>query len=130
MLSAAIMDSSVGGCANAVKQKNNNMPSDRWYASAIKGITQESVQDVFQSQIARQIKILKKMGKIPKKGITVAIDLHLICRYDRTHGEELTRSKYKNDTTYFERYITVHCVDDTMRVVLAAIHLKMPRFRA
>ena len=100
MLRAAIMDASVGVCANAVKQKNSNMPSDRWYASAIKGITQESVQDVFQSQIARQIEILKKIGKIPKKVITVAMDLHLICRYDRTHGEELTRSKYKNGTTY------------------------------
>ncbi len=125
MLRATIMDSSVGGCANAVKQKNSNTPSDRWYASAIKGISEETVQDVFQLQIARQVKILKKMGKIPKKGLTVAMDLHLICRYDRTHGEELTRSKYKNGTTYFERYMTVHCVDDTMRVVLAAIHLKM-----
>ena len=61
---------------------------------------------------------------LPKKGLDVAIDMHLIPRYDRVPGEDLTRSKYKNGTTYFERYMTVQCVNDKMRVVLAAIYLK------
>ena len=51
--------------------------------------------------------------------------MHLIPRYDRVPGEELTRSKYKNGTTYFERYMTVQCVNDKMRVILAASYLKM-----
>ena len=50
--------------------------------------------------------------------------MHLIPRYDRVLGEELTRSKYKNGTTYFERYMTVQCVNDKMRTVLAASYLK------
>ena len=32
MLKGAVMDSSVGGCANAIKRKGSNTPSDRWYA--------------------------------------------------------------------------------------------------
>ena len=50
--------------------------------------------------------------------------MHLIPRYDRVPGEELTRTKYKNGTTYFERYMTVQCVNDRMRIVLAASYLK------
>ena len=45
MLKGAIMDSSVGGCAIATGGKHCDTPSDRRYASAIKGIeqTQSSV---------------------------------------------------------------------------------------
>ena len=32
MLKGAIVDSSVGGCANATSHKYCNTPSDRWYA--------------------------------------------------------------------------------------------------
>ena len=32
MLKGAVMDSSVGGCANAVRNKHCDTPSDRWYA--------------------------------------------------------------------------------------------------
>ena len=125
MLKGAIMDSSVGGCANAIKRKDCNTPSDRWYASAIKGIEQYTVQHMFKDKIAEQIDTLKKLDKFPKKGLDIAIDMHLIPRYDRVPGEELTRSKYKNGTTYFERYMTVQCVNDSMRVILAASYLKM-----
>ena len=125
MLKGAIMDSSVGGCANAIKRKDCNTPSDRWYASAIKGIDQDIIQHMFKDKIAEQIDTLKKLDKFPKKGLDIAIDMHLIPRYDRVPGEELTRSKYKNGTTYFERYMTVQCVNDSMRVILAASYLKM-----
>ena len=124
MLKGAVMDSSVGGCANAIKRKDCNTPSDRWYASAIKGIEQDTVQHMFEEKIAVQLDTLKKLGKFPKKGLDIAIDMHLIPRYDRVPGEDLTRSKYKNGTTYFERYMTVQCVNDKMRTVLAASYLK------
>ena len=39
-------------------------------------------------------------------------------------GEELTHSKYKSGTTHFECYMTVQCVNDKMRTVLAASYLK------
>ena len=124
MLKGAIMDSSVGGCANATRSKRCDTPSDRWYASAIKGIEQDTVQCAFEEKVTGQLDTLKRLGKFPKKGLDIAIDMHLISRYDRVPGEELTRGKYKNGTTYFERYMTVQCVNDGMRMVLAASYLK------
>ena len=124
MLKGAVMDSSVGGCANAIKRKDCNTPSDRWYASAIKGIDRDIIQHMFEDKVAVQLDTLKRLGKFPKKGLDIAIDMHLIPRYDRIPGEELTRAKYKNGTTYFERYMTVQCVNDSMRTVLAASYLK------
>ena len=124
MLKGAIMDSSVGGCANATRSKRCDTPSDRWYASVIKGIEPDALQCVFEEKIAVQISTLKRLGKFPKKGLDIAVDMHLIPCYDRVPGEEITRSKYKNGTTYFERYITVQCVNDGMRIVLAASYLK------
>ena len=61
------MDSSVGGCANAIKRKDCNTPSGRWYALAIKGIEQDTVQHVFEDKVAEQIGTLKKLDKFPKK---------------------------------------------------------------
>ena len=124
MLKGAIMDSSVGGCAIATGSKHCDTPSDRWHASAIRGIEQDAVQRAFEEKVAVQLDTLKRLGKFPKKGFDIAIDMHLIPRYDRVPGEELTRAKYKNGTTYFERYMTVQCVNDKMRIVLAASYLK------
>ena len=124
MLKGAIMDSSVGGCAITTGSKHCDTPSDRWYASAIKGIEQDAIQRAFEEKVAVQLDALKRLGKFPKKGLDIAIDMHLIPRYDRVPGEELTRAKYKNGTTYFERYMTVQCVNDKMRTVLAASYLK------
>ncbi len=128
MLRGATMDSSVGGCANAVKRTHCDAPSDRWHASAIKGMEQGTVQRAFEEMVAVQLDTFKKLGKFPKEGLDIAIDMHLIPRYDRAPGGELTRSKYKNGTTYFERYMTVQCVNDKMRMVLAASYLKRLEF--
>ena len=49
--------------------------------------------------------------------------MHIIPCYDRVPDKELTRSKYKNGTVYSERYMTVQCVNDSMRAVLVASYL-------
>ena len=54
MLRGPIMDSSVGGCANAIRRMHRNAPSDRWYASAIKGVKQDTVQRAFEGRVAVQ----------------------------------------------------------------------------
>ncbi len=111
--------------ADAQRRKGCDTPSDRWIASAIKGIEQDAIQHTLEDKIARHLETLKRLGRFPKKGLDMAIDMHLIPRYDRVPGAELTRSKYKNGTKYFERYMTVQCVNDKMRIVLAASYLKM-----
>ena len=67
MLKGAVMDSSVGGCANAIKRKDCNTPSDRWYASAIKGIDQDIIQHMFEDKVAEQIDT-QKTRQVSKKG--------------------------------------------------------------
>ena len=52
--------------------------------------------------------------------MNVAIDMHLIPRWDRKHGAELVRSKAKRGTHLFERYITVQCVTRRIQLTLGA----------
>ena len=52
--------------------------------------------------------------------------VHLILRYDRVPSEKISRSKYNNGATYFERYITVQCVNDSMHKKLAyGVHFQL-----
>ena len=55
---------------------------------------------MFDDKIAEQLDTLKKLGRFTKKGLDIAIDVYLIPRYGRVHSKKLTRSKYKNGTTY------------------------------
>ncbi len=52
------------------------------------------------------------------------MDIHKISRYDRRPDENLSRSKKKDGTTYVERYITVQCVDDGLRLTLGGLYVK------
>lgn len=49
--------------------------------------------------------------------------MHLISQYDKKYGSELVRSKSKNGTHVFERYITIQCVDNKRRLVLEIAHM-------
>ncbi len=55
----------------------------------------------------------------------MAIDKHLIPRYDKNPGPELLRSKSKNGTWKFEGYITAQCVDKGRRLTLAVFPVGM-----
>ena len=133
MMAAMLMDASIGGCANAVKTKyGSRTPSDRWCADKLKKTDTEKLQKEFALSVRRHIKTLRKKGKIPKKGVTIAIDLHKIERYDKDQTDDLTHSKYSNGTAYFERYMTVSCVDKKVKINLVAAYLKngdsVPKF--
>ena len=132
MMDAAIRDSSVGGCADAVRTTGGRAaaPSGRWCAGIIRRTEKDALQKGLCDTIRRQVGTLKKKGgsgisRITRKGMTVAIDMHLIPRYDKKPGSELTRSRHKQGTTYFERYMTAQCVDDGMPINLGAISLGM-----
>ena len=66
MLKEAILNSLVEGCANAIKRKHCNTPSDREYALVIKGIEQDTIQHMFEDKIVRQIDT-QKTSKVSKK---------------------------------------------------------------
>ena len=123
IIRAVCADSSVGGCASGVSAGNcaGVYPSDEWFRRRLATMDTDNVQKMFKESVAKQILKLKQLNMLPKDGIVVAIDMHLIPRYDRTRGEELTRSKYKNGTKYFERYITMQCVNDGIRLNLGCL---------
>ena len=121
MIRGALPDASVGGCAKAQMLKDDGVPTDRWFASKLKGIPLRLIQAAFEERAARQYDIFKLLKKVPKEGLTMAVDMHLIPRYDGEPGEELTRSRYKLGTKYFERYLTVHHVNAAMRMVLGSV---------
>lgn len=71
--------------------------------------------------VSRLLSMLARLDHLPKEGLTIAIDMHLIPRYDRVPGPELTRSRSKDGTGLFERYITAQRIDDDMRLVLGCL---------
>ena len=152
MIRAAMLNASVGSCANSMrvtsddddtdcgvdKAGNNDyynnkkdhtgidfaVPCDRWFADALSRVDVDDAIRYFTKCAVSHLKRVTRRRNIPKDGLTVAIDTHLIPRYDRKPGPELTRSRQKSGTTYFERYMSVQCVDDGMRLVLAFVPLK------
>ncbi len=129
VMRAAYRNASIGGCATSLVAARaavggggiSRTPSDEWFRVRLAAVDPDAVQAVFMAAVVDQLRTLKKLGKLPKDGLVIAIDAHLICRYDRTRGAELARSRYKNGTMFFERYVTVQCVNDGARVHLGFI---------
>ena len=82
-------------------------------------MVEQAIEDIISDQLAK----LQKLGVM--KSIHVAIDKHLIPRYDKKPGPELLRSKSKKGTYRFEGYITAQCVDAGSRLTLAALPVGM-----
>ena len=73
-----------------------------------------------QCTIRQQITELSNVKCLSKK-LDLAIDMHLISRYDKKRDKHLRRSKHKNGTTYFEVYLTIQCLNAGARLVLAVV---------
>ena len=67
----------------------------RWHACRIKATTPEAAQEAFEAQIRRQHGRPGRAKKIPRRGLTIAIGLHRIPRYDRRPDGNLSRQKRK-----------------------------------
>ena len=73
----------------------------------------------FEDTVSSQIGQLRETGRLDcREKITTAIDMHLIPRYDKKYGTKLVCAKRKSGTHVFERYITIHCVDNGRRLAL------------
>ena len=131
MIRATAADASVGGCTTGRRASSALLgtgieraaPCDEWYRRRLAAVTLESVEGVFAMTVLNNMTTLRRMGMLPRDGLAVAIDCHLIPRYDRTRDDHLTISKYKNGTKYFERYITIHCVNDGLRLALGCLRV-------
>lgn len=129
MLRAAAKDASVGGCATARRaggalartRLRGAAPGDEWFRQRLAAVTTGAVEGVFAGAVLDKMATLRRMGALPRDGLVVAIDLHKIPRYDRTRDDHLTISKHDRGTKYFERYITIHCVNDGLRLALGCL---------
>ena len=125
MMQASTCRASVGGFADATRESGGeSMPSGEWvrkaFVRAEPGMVRNAIEDVISTQVAK----LQKYG-IMNGAITIAIDKHLIPRYDKRPGPELLRSKSKKGTWKFEAYITAQCVDAGSRLTLAVLPIGM-----
>lgn len=103
---------------------SNIIPTGEWFRDKITRLDISSVLDFAKTSMTSQLKDLQNLG-YDTNNLTLAVDMHLIPRYDKEHGEELTRSKPKKSTEFFERYITIQCVNKTKRLILGV--LPVPR---
>ncbi len=64
---------------------------------------------------------MRPMGRIPKGGLEIAIDMHDISRYDKKHDDELVRAKPKNGTSLSGAYMTIQCMTRGRCLILAVL---------
>ena len=100
--------------------ENIEMFSGEWKRLTIEKMSDDAIMKNFESEVMRSVTIMRENGIYPEKW-DLAIDMHLIPRYDKTHGEELMNSKPKNGTDTFERYITIQSLIPGARLVMGSL---------
>ena len=73
-------------------------------------------------KISEQAAILEGLGKISGR-MDVVIDMHLIPRWDTKKTANLTRSRMKSGTIWFEWYMTAQCVKVGSQITVAVAHI-------
>ena len=125
MLGASLRSTSVGGYLEGrrsiLTMYDMPAPSDEWFRYLMGTADLDFIHEFISNSLLYQFEHLIELDRLPKEGITVAADMHKIPRHDRKPGPELMRGKYKNGATYFEAYITIHCVVAGIRLVLAVL---------
>ena len=124
MIRAVTSDASVGRCTTTRRATitrtgtgiTGTTPGDERYRRRLAAVTLEAVEGVFAVTVLDNMTTLLQLGVLPRDGLAVAIDCYLMPRYDRINDGHLTISRYKNGTKYFERYVTIHCVNDGLRL--------------
>lgn len=106
----------------AVESDMKHTPSGSWLINSIKKIPEQSMMLQLSNAIDSTIKDMKGIGMFSKP-ITVAIDKHLIPRYDKNPDEFLIKSRAKSSTTHFESYCTMSSVEEKCRACLGAYHV-------
>lgn len=99
-----------------------DMPSGKWFRDMVKTISSESVEAVCNMLIQHTAELAVKSG-MGKSPILVAIDKHLIPRYDVNNMLHLIYSKAKAGTSKFETYASIQAVGGTINAILDCVPL-------
>ena len=105
----------------AIESHLKKTPSGSWLINTIKKIPEQHMRLQLADAVDDTIHNMKKIGMFATP-ITVAIDKHLIPRYDKNSDEFLIKSMAKKGTTHFESYCTIS-VTESCRACLGALHV-------
>ena len=110
------------GLKRLAMESGNNSPTGSWLRKIMSRISQKTMLMNLHHSLDSTISKLKELGvfDIP---VTVAIDKHLIPRYDKLPNHSLIKSKSKNSTNSFESYCTMQCVEKRIRAQLGCYPL-------
>ena len=132
MITACVLGVSVFGYASAVRRivtsrlglpdRHRVLPCGEWIRSVVAGVDARRLTGSFAGKISEQVDTLKSLGLL-RSGMDVALDMHLIPRWDAKKTADLARSKMKSGTTWFERYVTVQCVKAGAQITVVAAHI-------
>ncbi|MDE0525189.1 MAG: transposase [Thaumarchaeota archaeon] len=132
LLPGGVFSSSSSGRTNPARNAHNriigrrlaeaeaSMPCGEWQRRHLARIRPGTALAAFDEELDANLDLLRGLGLLPDR-LDVAIDMHLIPRYDKEHGAELHRSKWKSGTQWFERYFTIQSVTPGVRLVLGAL---------
>ena len=129
MIKAVMASSNLTPVVTAVREsrvatsaQNPHMPTAEWFRQRTKNVEVDLMNGCIDTIISGQVAAVKAAGRFPKKPV-VAIDKHLIPRYDKKWENKLMRSKRKGGTNVFEAYITAQCVNAGSRLNLAILNV-------
>ena len=133
MMGAAALGASIFGYAAAVRRwktascmlakRHREAPCGEWMSHICLGIDPGDLARSLEGMISSHLDRLQSLGMLRGKQVDIAIDMHLIRRWDRKHGAELVRSKSKGRTGTFERYVVAQCVRPGVQLALALLHM-------
>ena len=98
-------------------------PCGEWISNICLRVDPYGMAKSLEKVMSANLERLQSLGLFAGKRVDIAIDMHLIRRWDRKHGAEPVRSKSKGKTGSFERYIAAQCIKPGMQMVLALLHM-------
>lgn len=109
----------------AVRNLKNtrDVPSEKWFRNMMNTISGDRAEAVCGMMIRRTVRLAKRRGVGRTGNALVAIDKHLIGRFDRNNMGHLIYSAWKNGTNRFEAYATVQVVAEPVNAVLDCVRV-------
>ena len=103
-----------------MKKKSKRIPSGRWVLDKIKQVRYDYTLIRCLRMTERTVGMMRRHGML-RTPVDVAIDKHLIPRYDRVYNMlNIIASKFKNGTYHFNCLATINCTIDGSRACLGA----------
>lgn len=124
--SSGVVESARQACTRVLRQgapgapPGSGMPCGEWQRMMLARLRPGAAVTAFFETLEANVRMLRGLGLLDGE-LDLAVDMHLIPRYDAARGPELVRSKHKSGTTWFERYITIQSVTPGLRLVLGAL---------